>query len=281
MSDWPIGYDLAKTVKYPTFVDGVGPYSLNASHTVANTKGSWYELTAATTLEAVGIIVEVVAQSQEIESALFDIAIGGVGNEIVILENLTHSQGSVGNGHFMPAVYEFPITIPKGTRISVRSQSTFSGSSGVHLGIKLLQGGFGQNSPLAGVLTYGANIGTSQGVYVYPSATIDTKGSWFEIIPSLDIAAKGLILGINSLDDNDRASAEWSVDVGAGSSGNEEVLVSDFLLRCHSNTDIIIPINSPFIAIQIPKSTRISVRAACTINSASDKVFSAVIYTVY
>jgi hypothetical protein len=91
----------------------------------SNTKGAWTEMTASSSefLKGVMFIVGVDANAaQRSQSILVDLGIGGSGSEVVILSNLT---GAVSTDEFVALNNSFySVSIPSGTRISVRHQTT-------------------------------------------------------------------------------------------------------------------------------------------------------------
>jgi hypothetical protein len=105
----------------PTILDGGG---------VANTKGSYVQLTASTTRTVKEIFVSLfnpdndAAGHDQVEKCwAVDVAIGAAGSEKVIVPDIQASRGwSLG---FSPAgSLRLPISIPSGTRIAARTSCT-------------------------------------------------------------------------------------------------------------------------------------------------------------
>lgn len=101
------------------------------SNASANTKGSWTQLTAATTRSHQwGIFcVRAAGNSQYV----FDIGIGGSGSEQLLVPNLNVRDSSSGD----PAIYSFPLRIPNGTRVACRSASA-TGNLGASVSLTMI-----------------------------------------------------------------------------------------------------------------------------------------------
>jgi len=94
--------------------------------TSANTKGSYTQLVAATAhdIKLLGLaITDNKDTSRSSTTWLVDLAIGGAGSEQVVIPNLLVS--SVSSRNMRPAwIGPFPFSIPSGSRVAVRAQST-------------------------------------------------------------------------------------------------------------------------------------------------------------
>jgi hypothetical protein len=92
---------------------------------VANTKGSWTEITSSTNEQWGGFILTLGGKNNTTRDHtlwLLDLAIGGSGSEVILIPDY-----GIGNVAAMDRVAPvassfFPVFIPKGTRISVRAQ---------------------------------------------------------------------------------------------------------------------------------------------------------------
>lgn len=90
------------------------------SSATPNTKGSYVQLIASTTKKASGIVLIIYIETANV-SYLVDIATGVSGSEVPILPNVLVSDLLSGN---MSLALFIPISIPAGTRLSSRCQST-------------------------------------------------------------------------------------------------------------------------------------------------------------
>jgi hypothetical protein len=123
------------------FVGNSTSYGTQITSSVANTKGSYAQLSASTPRDYMGLIyaldnVNNAANGQTIDdNYLFDIAVGAAASEQVILSNLysiTSSElatsGTGGRQEGTPSSF-IPVFIPSGSRVSARMQATTGASS--------------------------------------------------------------------------------------------------------------------------------------------------------
>lgn len=93
-----------------------------------NTKGSYAQITAATTAPIRYLVVAVTNQNNATTTTaawLFDIAIGGSGSEVVIVPDLMEVIDS-NLDTLTPCHYCFPVNIPVGSRIAIRAQCSIN-----------------------------------------------------------------------------------------------------------------------------------------------------------
>jgi len=106
----------------------------------------------------------------------------------------------------------------------------------------------------------GVNTAASIGLVITANSTINTKGSWIELIASTGFDYEALILAFNI--DN---SPSFLVDLGIGAGGSEVVLVSNiYVAFAGSATQVTQTLEIP---INIPEGTRVSMRAQSTSSS--------------
>jgi hypothetical protein len=86
----------------------------------ANTKGSYAAFSTSTSRRTLWLIFA--ALNGTGGNWLFDIAVGAAGSEVVIIPNIWACVGGVTNSVEVQ-VYQFPVNIPAGSRLSVRAQS--------------------------------------------------------------------------------------------------------------------------------------------------------------
>lgn len=95
---------------------------------VANTKGAWTELTAATAADIHALALALGGQHNAARTGagwLLDVGIGAAGAEVVLLPDLSFSSSNVFNniGGLWPSLFgPIPCYIPAGTRIAARAQ---------------------------------------------------------------------------------------------------------------------------------------------------------------
>lgn len=246
------------------------------ANATANTKGTTYtELVASTPIETNQLIIELIAFANV--DFLVDIAIGASSAEQVIVANLTCSAGS--GAQLAPTVYSFPITIPSGARLSARCQAT-TGSSGIRVLLVGLTSGFLMPMGLGRIATYGAATADSGGTSVDPGATIHTKGAWSVLSAATDHDMRGFVMGIGNQLNGVRLGMDWLVDVGIGGAGVEQTVLDNFHMCTSTVFDTVFPQAWPFIPVNIPAGTRLVVRAQCSSNDATDRLFDAIIYGI-
>jgi hypothetical protein len=218
----------------------------------ANTKGSWVELVAAA---AAAPATQAFVLTFSVNAAyawdwLLDIAIGGAGSEVVIVENLLFSQPIAG---WCEAI-TLPIAIPAATRVAVRAQCGYANASNLDVAITLLTGGSGMPSSCAGYTGIGANTATSGGVNITPGS--NTKGSYAEVIASTARAYKGLLVrgGTKSTVFSQQISL---TDIAVGGAGSEVIVIPNLQTVGSAGRS-----STPFIPISVPAGIRLAARAA-------------------
>ncbi len=91
---------------------------------VSNTKGSWVEITSSTTEDLKEIFMTVGLRSNTLPAGTgfyFDIGVGAAASEQIIIPDIWFY--SITQDFIGPYFYRFPVQIPKGSRIAVRSQA--------------------------------------------------------------------------------------------------------------------------------------------------------------
>lgn len=238
----------------------------------ANTKGSWSELEEITTVDASVITVMIPGLSNA--DHLIDIGIGASGSEQVIAANLSVSQGNSSYGDISPFSVRIPISIPIGSRVAARLQSTNT-SGWVHLGIILES----NNDQKGGrLITIGADTSDSGGLLITSGASV--KGSWISLTSSLENDIKAAFFCFGNRVNTGRTDCTWLIDIGVGGVGSEEVLIPDLTLSADVYSDAVRPLNTPVFGVSIPAGVRVSVRAACSISDATDSLFDIIMYGI-
>jgi len=278
MGDWPLHGSMVQMAfisQDPTAVT----FGKNLVTGAANTKNaSWLELIASTPFHAHSLIV--LPGPDDPTDYLIDIAIGAAGSEVIIINNLTHSHGNtLYYGQNVVSMFQIPVNIPAGTRISVKAQG-YAATKTISFSAYILNNNnFKGIYPTGKIITYGANTADSGGVSIDPGGTVKTKGAWSEITSSCE-ALQGLVMAFGNQRNANRAWAGWIIDLGIGAAGSEQVLIPDWGLMGNQTTSALTPTYSPYLPISIPAGTRLSMRAACYINDATDRLIDGFIYGV-
>jgi len=262
MADWPVNGNIAYC----------GYYACSIEPSADNTKSAYTEMFSAIPKDITSIAIYSTCGNPG--SWMADLAVGSAGNEVPIIENL-FVDTSKNREVFYPV---FPISIPKGTRLSIRAQCSGVVARQYGYGLFLFSGGYlcprGKNK----VITLGANTTDTGGTSIDPGTSAGMYGDWVEMSPSLEENTDYLIMAFGRQGDTDRSSADWTLQVGVGSEGNETVVLENLVVKCHSDDDTIWPrfFSFPF---SFAKGQRISVRAKSTITD-SNRTFDLIMYLV-
>lgn len=267
---------------YPTSAAGLNYASYNdasstptgtslTANASAHTKGVYSAFIASSGFDAQQITIEAITTSNAATDYLFDIATGAGGAEVVVIANIgaTHfgSTSSVAVwGH-----WEIPFAIAASTRISGRCQCS-TGGDVIELVITLV----GSNGAVGctATETIGAVTGSTTLTQIDPGGTANTKGSYTALTASSGIIYQAIAPLFHEISHNTSGSVRWAVDIATGAGGAEVVLIPD--LRLKSNTTWLINGPSAYAFLTyIPASTRIAVRAACSVNTATLRLFNA------
>lgn len=105
----------------------------------ANTKGAWTQISASTTDDIAGLLLNFGPDGVHAAGRLLiDVAIGASSSEQVILEDYVVTESGSVSRTFMNSA-SFPAEIPAGTRVSMRAQSDITTTPGRELDV-VLQG---------------------------------------------------------------------------------------------------------------------------------------------
>ncbi len=119
---WPV---YSRVIDYGTATGDSGGTQVDPGED-ADTKGSYAQLVASTTADIKKLVVIVSNQGNQVPaSATFemDIAIGSGGSEQVIIDNIFFETTALTDTIF-PKAFEFPISIPSGSRLAARARSS-------------------------------------------------------------------------------------------------------------------------------------------------------------
>lgn len=236
---------------------------------VANTKGSFVEMIASTGFDYDSFKINVRATDNF--GYIFDIAIGAAGSEVILVPDVLVAWTS-GVTTRVLATMEIPMSIPAGTRISCRVQSSSTSRLIIISGIGE-SNTFKQESGLSKCVSYGALTATSKGTLIDPGTTIHTKGSWVELTSASTGNIKKLILSIDGNRNNLISLNSFLFDIAIGADGSEEVIIPNFFVYTDSGNDSVAPGLTTF-DVDIPDGTRIAVRSQCSTNDATDRLLN-------
>lgn len=243
------------------------------SNASVDTKGSWVELTSATTIPASWVLVQFANAGVGANAAggrfLVDIGIGAATEQVIIPDLMFYSRGL--GGGMTP--YLFPLSIPTGSRLSARSQDSTGGQS-VEVVVTLFAGAPTASGVPSIVSAYGSTTG-SMGTNIDPGGTAHTDSSWVELTASTDRDHHWLVIA-GSFGDGAVANARWLFDLGIGAATEQEI-VSDLLHGANATNDFG---DSPVIAFPyyVPKGSRLSGRVRSTSITDGDRDINIKVY---
>lgn len=231
----------------------------------SGSKGSWVELIASTAESSTLLLIAFQFNSGAIRDFIFDVGIGSVGNEEIIVSDM---QNQLKAGFNNATYYHIPINIAKSTRVSVRIQ-TNSSSDVADFVAYFFRSTFQSNTGYAKTTAYG--LSGADGTSVDPGGSANTKGSWIELEASTSDQINAFTITIASNTNSTQSDAQFLFDVAVGSSGNEVAILENLFFGSSGFES-----NRPNIYIEqkINKGSRISIRMQSSITDANDRIQS-------
>lgn len=276
---WPIGAGLANATDQGTVT--ASSRGTNLTTGAANTKGSYVQLVASTANDTCWCIVTIDNAPAGGTDLSVDIAVGGAGSEVIVASDLK-TQNQIG----LAPRFSFPLTIPAGTRIAARAQST-AATTTVVAQVTLLDAAFHAQQGAPNLDTYGFASGTTLGTQLDPGATANTKGAYAQLTASTtnDLAGFFVAFDINGQSSGSTGIAEYLVDVSIGAAASEKVILPNIQLigdrqTIANNACYILPATTDYLPIFIPAGTRLSARCQCSINTATARLIGITFYGV-
>jgi hypothetical protein len=246
----------------------------------ANTKGSYVQLVASSSIDAAWMMVIVDGVDINGKTVGVDIAVGASGSEQPIVQNLIAGGSDTGSW----PTYCFPVCIPAGTRISARAQSTSASDNNIFIGVEIFDTSFQQSKSGSGIInTYGFVSGSTVGTPIDPGTTANTKGAYAQLTASITNDLVGFFLGFDRHGDGTTTTdVEALLDVAVGAAGSESVILPNLycLNENTSNINLQHPDCTPFLPIHIPSGTRIAARAQGSATTATARVLGLTFYGV-
>jgi hypothetical protein len=247
-----------------TFATSTYGSTLTAHASSANSQGTPVELIASTAYDAHWIEI-MAGNPSAAQSYAINILIGAA-TAANLVPGLTFRgrAANEGGGRWL-----FPCFIPKGSRIaaSVASSST-TGPPTCLVAVNLFNSGIGAMGMPMDVIQYGT-LSSSLGVNVDPGGTANTDVD-VEITASTTRDHHWLVLTTASTDAAIAAAQTWLIDVLVGTSTGDE-LVGDMLLCANSLVDVPLPEQVWHMPVFVPRGSRLSVRARCSVNTDGDR----------
>lgn len=274
---------------YPTSATGlnyitypVGPTPLGVTVTASgstNTKGSYAEITSSSAFACNRMVVTVQFAGDTTTSGyafLLDIATGAAASETVIVPDL-QVDGTVSTGSSLMsfASFDLPVSIAASTRIAARVACN-NASKTVAVMVTLIASG--SYTGVSSYTAYGVDASNSRGTVVDPGAAANTKGAYTQLTASSSAVMQYLLLTLGWGGNTAPSTGRWYLDIATGGAGSETVLIPDlpFQVAGQSPNFILLPM-SHGTTTYIAASTRIAVRASCSITDATDRLLYATI----
>ncbi|MGH7628825.1 MAG: hypothetical protein ACREOF_05445 [Gemmatimonadales bacterium] len=241
---------------------------------LSNTKGGWNEIVPSTPRNYAGLFVMVECDSEK--DFLVDLGIGPAGREEPVIADMLLSGASTNNPH-LP--FYVPLAVPAGSRLVTRCQS--SGPLG-QARIERLYGmppHFMWPGGLASLTTVGANSADSGGTEVDPGDVAEVRGPWVEFTGGLPTYTHAIVIMAG-----DRSGAlprgRWTIDIGIGEAGQEQIAVEDWLIRNGGDTTGLRGQGLLAIPVDIPPQTRIAARCLSTQTRSPDRLIDVVLLAI-
>jgi len=266
-----------------TTIETLGAVSSSASRGThvpgsgtANVKSAYVEFDASTSLLVAWLQFQYGYSSTNVLAGdhLWDLATGAAASEVDVINDMIFSSPAVVAGTHAPTFY--PLEIATSTRLSIREQINAASSSAV-LSITF-QIAATLDIPGASVITsYGPDTSDSGGLQVDPGGTTNTKGSYSELSAS-GVALNYLTASQGARDNTAATTAAWLIDLATGAAASEVDFLDDWFTTISGNTDVPFGMNLSTSVPPIAATARLSVRAQCSINDATDRLLDVSIY---
>ena len=244
-----------------------------------NMKGDWARIVNLPTFDAQGLKItfrQSVTASDE-RKYLVDLGIGSSNSIAILCHNVLFQYGGTGQ---QVGRFDLPVTVPKSTEIWVRGQSQASGTANIRVSVGYFSSGFQYPSALgAATTTYGVTVDSTAGTQIDPGAIVDTKGAYFEISSTITSDIKYAVVCVGNQANQADANMQILLDIAIGAAGSEVNIISDLLYSKNSVADDMSP---PMVGVpvSIPAGARLSARALCTNNNATDRLFDVAVIGV-
>lgn len=239
---------------------------------VANTKGTWVELTSSLAFDADGFYVSL-NNGQSRVRYYVDIGIGGAGSEVVLCPDL-FVYTSV-NGQSSGFIY-IPLHIKGGTRIAARAQSA-TGGAVIDVQIIPVASKALRAMSFRRATHYGLAGTTASDSLVDPSNTAHTKGSYDELVASTTNPIEAFILFAVTGTGDVATSRTILLDLAKGGAGSEVDILQNLFLYLSSATDMYVPAVFGPIYLPLPAGTALTARCQASLINLTGQVYVSVL----
>jgi len=233
-----------------------------------HTKGAWTEVVASTSEETYWLQLVTLPILAD-ENFLIDIGVGAAASEVVKIANIPVFLNTPVSSPVV--ISPMPLTIPSGSRVSIRVQSTTANDSLQFMLFLSNNNEFGTSSENE---TIGALTASSKGTPVDAGGTVNTKGAYAELSSSISIDYNYIVVMIGNNDNNTQVNGTFLVDVADGAAASEVDRVSNTMFN--SSTSELASSAQPFFQ-SFTSGSRVSSRVQSTVTDATDRVIDVAI----
>lgn len=282
---WPVGLTLAHAADLAANTTDTLGLAVPAGSTMG-AKGAWVQVIAAAPSDFTHLLVILNNFYAYGFSQALDIGVGASGSEVVLLSNLVIGGAPVGGASAMVEA-----SIPAGTRIAVRSASSYDGTDPGGPFVQIIGFDSGYAGSIAtGYDTYGwSGTGAPQGVLVDPGFNGNAKDAYYQLTASVAHDLSGFFLGLdcqNAVPSSTAAASPFFlIDIAIGAAGSEKIILPNFYVGKEFTMDASstiamrpYPVFSPMMDIPIRAGTRIAARSQSNASSAPDSSIGVSLY---
>jgi hypothetical protein len=121
-------------------------------------------------------------------------------------------------------------------------------------------------------LNYGPVTATTKLTSVDPGGTANTEGAYSQLSAATTNAVSWLVLQVGGdLATRGATNIQWLLDIATGAAASEVNLISDLAIMEDGTSDQLGP-TGVLIPVQIPAGVRLSARAQCSVNTATERL---------
>ena len=188
-----------------------------------NLKGSYVELVSSTGINCEWMYIQLKGDTSGSLQYNVDIAIGAVSSEVVIIEDIVFFEK---DGRYSESII-VPIQISSGSRVSARSSDNSSSARQVDIIISFSDDdGFGTCSNIDTI-----GVSSGKGVIIDPGATINTQGSYTELVASSANTYNWFVIMINyNVNGTQTDNSRWLIELATGATSSEVPLVEGIIV---------------------------------------------------
>jgi hypothetical protein len=228
------------------------------------TKGSPVQLLAATSFDYywLTVIASDYSLAATASEGSMDIMVGGAGVERVLIADLLMGNTPIFIGEVAGGCkrWDFPLYIPKGTRISARA-------AGVRVSTAMRVWVYGYGGDEMPPFRVGTRV-TTYGITTVPRGTTVTpgasgvEGAWAAVTAATTEYHFAIVPSFQCSTDTTMSSLAYSLDIGMGPAAGERQIAEGYWFVAGANESLGGPMNTMPLIDDIPSGSRLSVRVS-------------------